>query len=193
MNSKEGAILVGVIILVCVLITAGLVAGTYNGMISSENAVDKAWSDVEASYQRRLDVIPSFVETAEFSIEFQLELATEYAKSRECISQAANSNDPDALQRNADAEFDKLEISVRAEAVPEAKTEQLTELNSAIDNVERVVNHERKAFNDAVRDYNNAIETIPGVWFSGGWGFQERVGFTSEEGADQFPDFNLGD
>ena len=36
---------------------------TYNGMVTKEEAVKTAWSNVETQYQRRADLIPNLVST----------------------------------------------------------------------------------------------------------------------------------
>lgn len=168
-----------------------IMVGLYNDMVGKRNATTKAWSDVEAAYQRRLDVIPKFAETAKFSIKFQKDLAIKYAEAREKVAEAAKNNKPDDLETVANAMATNLLISVRQEAVPAAKTDQLTELNAQVENIERVINHERKAFNQAVLDYNNAIQTVPGVWLASGWKFKPMTGFNAQEGAEKSPDLKL--
>lgn len=37
--------------------------GAYNGMVTAEEGVDTAWSQVENVYQRRADLIPNLVAT----------------------------------------------------------------------------------------------------------------------------------
>lgn len=192
MNKER--ILIGLtIVIISILIVGAVVGGTYNGMVTSGNEVDRAWSNVEAVYQRRVDTIPAFVETAKFSVEFQLELQELVAEARTNISNTATAMNPDQLESVANSEFNILMAHVVAEAVPEAKTEQITELNAEIDNVERLIFHERDVFNTAVRNYNNMIETIPGAWFASSWGHTTKQGFKAEPGADEFPDLNLGD
>lgn len=165
---------------------------SYNGMVGSRNAVDRAWSDVEASYQRRLDTIPKFAKNAQFSADFQLKLATDYAKYREGVDKAAANGDPGALQQAANNGYNALLIAIRQEAVPQAKTDQLTELNAQIENVERVINHDRRAYNEAVLRYNNRVQSFPGNVFAGMFGFEPRKGFKAEPEAEKSPDYDFG-
>lgn len=160
-----------------------------NGIVRAENTVDQAWSDVEAAYQRRLDTLPKFAQTAKFSTEFQLKLQETYVQGREGIKQAAQSGNPEALQQAANDKFNAMLIAVRQEAVPEAKTDQLTELNAQIENVERVINHERNSYNASVKAYNDKIETWPGSMFRGSR--ETREGFRAQPGAETSPDLDL--
>jgi len=175
------------------LVTGGVVVGTGNDIVGKRNTVDQSWSNVEAAYQRRLDTIPKFAEVAKFSAQFQINLTTKYAEARSRISQAAQSNNATQLQQVAEEQTHGLMIMIQQEAVPEAKTDQLTELNAGIDSIERVINHERDAFNQAVKDYNNAIQMWPGSMLNSlfGWNYQSRTGFTAQSGADVSPPINL--
>jgi hypothetical protein len=53
--------------LLLVLIGVGVIAFwlivTYNGLITSRNRVDEAWSDIDVQLKRRYDLIPNLVET----------------------------------------------------------------------------------------------------------------------------------
>lgn len=188
MNERGGGGLIALAVigvLAVVLLIAG--CGIRNGIIGAENTVEQKWGDVEASYQRRLDVLPKFAKNAQFSVDFQLKLNKDYVQQREGIKNAAASGDPNALQKAANDGYQALLIAVRQEAVPQAKLDQLTELNAQIENVERVINHERKGFNDAVRRYNDNVRTFPGSMF----GYQPKKPFKAEEGAEKSPDYDL--
>lgn len=192
---KKGSILVGVIVAVLsVIFIFGLVAwGKYNSLVSGRNAAIKSLADVEAAYQRRLDTIPKFAKTAQFSAQFQLKLIKEYAQAREGLKNAATSGNPDILQKAAEKAFGGLMIAVRQEAVPQAKTDQLTELNAGIENVERVINHERDAYNEAVMNFGNSIQSAGGKFLIGlfGWQFEPMKSFTAQPGAEKSPNYDL--
>ena len=59
---KKGCI--GLIVLgVNALALFGWVKNSYNGLVSTQESVEKAWGNVESQYQRRADLIPNLVET----------------------------------------------------------------------------------------------------------------------------------
>lgn len=189
---KKETIWIAAVILIIAIAGLMLVLwATNTTMVEKSNAVDKAWSDVQSAYERRLATIPNFVKTAQFSAEFQLKLATDYAKARQMTADAAAGQNMTLLDQKANEAFAPLKLQVQLEAVPEAKTEQLTELNAGIDSVERVINNQRDKYNDAVREYNNAVETIPGVWFAKSWGFYSREGFISSPNAEKNPEISF--
>lgn len=51
------------IILVVIFALYSFFAGNYNKMVTLEENVSSAWSQVENQYQRRLDLIPNLVST----------------------------------------------------------------------------------------------------------------------------------
>lgn len=175
------------------LVVGGCVWGSYNGMVTGRNSADEAWGNIEAAYQRRLDTIPNFAKNAKFSADFQLRLATKYAEARQSVKDAAATRDPNTLQRAADSAREALVIAITAEAVPEAKVDQLTELNAQIENVERVINHERTAYNKVCKNYRDKVQTLPGNMVAGTFGFSASYCdiFKAAEGADRSPDYDL--
>ncbi len=193
---KTGLILGLVLVVLVGLIFGGMVYGTYSGLVEKRNAAQiTAWSDVQAAYQLRFDTVPKFAKNAKFSAEFQIKLATENAKAREGVKDAAATGKPGQLQTVADEKFDGLVIAVRQEAAIEAKTDQLTELNAQIENVERVIKHERSAYNKAVEVYMTACQKPLAAafisWF--GWEntFPPMEAFQAQPGAEQSPDYDL--
>ena len=192
---KKG-IIVAVIILVLGLIFGGMVGGTYSGLVEKRNdAKITAWGNVQAAYQRRLDTIPKFAKNAQFSSEFQIKLATDYAKAREGFQEAATSGAPEKLLATANSGFSGLMVAVRAEASVEAKIDQLTELNAEIENVERVINHERSAYNEKVSVYMTTTQQPLGAtfisWFGWSKTFPPMEAFKAQEGAEKSPDYDL--
>lgn len=167
--------------------------GSYNGLVSAQTNYEKSWSNVEAQYQRRFDVIPNFVQTAKFSAKFQQDLAIEYAKARQGVSDAAATKDPVRLQAAADDGFKGLQIRVQQEAVPQAKTEQLTELNAQVESIERAISHERGAYNTSCQTYRNKTRHFPSGMLASIFGF-DKDGcqfFKSAPGTEKAPGVNF--
>jgi|GEM_PF-3801495 len=165
----------------------------HNSLIGNKNAVDKAWSDVQSVYQRRLDVLPKFADDAKFSAKFQKDLAIQVAQAREVVKNMAVQARPDAFTDRVNGVTAPLIAYMRTEAATEAKTDQITELNAQIENVERMINHQRDAYNAAVLVLNNSIQQWPGSIWATGWGFTKMEGFKAEPGADKSPDLHMNE
>src|SRR3569832_213884 len=56
--------------------------GTYNGLVVRSENVSRAWSTVESQYQRRLDLVPTLVETVKGSSKFEKETLTAVVDAR---------------------------------------------------------------------------------------------------------------
>src|SRR5687767_6777125 len=54
----------------------------YNGMVSQDETVKKAWGNVQSAYQRRADLIPNLVATVKGAAEFEKETYTQVALAR---------------------------------------------------------------------------------------------------------------
>ncbi len=54
----------------------------YNVMQQNEEAVKAAWGDVEATYQRRNDLIPNLVETVKAYAKFEKDTLTQVTEAR---------------------------------------------------------------------------------------------------------------
>ena len=55
-----------IVIIVIAVVFLGIfmwVKGTYNGLVTKQEGVESAWSQVENVYQRRADLVPNLVAT----------------------------------------------------------------------------------------------------------------------------------
>src|SRR4051812_1815137 len=71
-------IIVGVIVLI--LFMAG--CGSYNGLVKSDQSVQKTWGNVETNYQRRTDLYNSVIKTIEASANFEKSLLKDVVEAR---------------------------------------------------------------------------------------------------------------
>ena len=70
------------IILGLVLILGVWSCSGYNGLVTSEQGVKKAWSNVETNYQRRTDLYSSVIKTVEASANFEKSTLTAVVEAR---------------------------------------------------------------------------------------------------------------
>ena len=60
---QKTLLIVAIIIIVVVLIPFFYLRGTYNNLVTMDEAINGAWAQVENQLQRRYDLIPNLVET----------------------------------------------------------------------------------------------------------------------------------
>lgn len=142
----------------------------YNVMQAKEEAVLAAWGDVEATYQRRADLVPNLVEVVKGYAKHEadtLKAVTE-ARARVGSVQASKEtiNDPQALAKFQKAQSDLSgalsRLLVVVERYPELKANQnFLDLQNQLEGTENRINVARVRYNQAVQDFNTSIRVFP--------------------------------
>ena len=194
MRSK-GAI--GLLILILVIGFAGCAGcGTYNSLVSQDEAVEQSWADVETQYQRRADLIPNLVNTVRGAADFEqetLESVTEARARATSINVTAEDlNDPEKIRQYQQAQSALSQSLGRllavAENYPELRaTEAFRDLQAQLEGTENRINTARTRYNESVRQYNTSVRQFPAAIFAGMFGFDARTPFEAEAGADEAP------
>ena len=165
---KKG--LIGLIVLgVIALALYGWVKGTFNGLVSSQETVEKAWADVENVYQRRADLIPNLVETVKGYAKHEQETLEGVIEARANATKVTidpTNMTPEDLQKHQAAQGDVTNPLSRliavAENYPDLKANQnFLELQSQLEGTENRIAVERNKFNEAAREYNTKRRTFP--------------------------------
>ncbi len=142
----------------------------YNQIQRNDEAVVQAWADVEATYQRRLDLIPNLVETVKAYTAHERETLENITQARANVGKTNISiedlNDPVAMQRFATAQQQMSGALSRLLAVsenyPDLKASQnFRDLQHQLEGTENRINVARQRFNAAVQQFNASIRTFP--------------------------------
>ncbi|AGC75246.1 LemA protein [Nonlabens dokdonensis] len=168
----------------------------YNSTVGMSEGVNNAWANVESSYQRRNDLIPNIVATAQKYAEFEQETLTAVIEAR---SNATSINvDASELTEENLAAFSKAQSQVSSglgrllatyENYPNLKAnENFKELINELSRTENRINTERNRYNNAVGSYNVKVKKVPGVFFAGILGFEPAAFYQADEGAEVAPD-----
>ncbi len=182
-------------VVLAVLLLYGWVKGTYNGLVAAEEAVAKAWADVESTYQRRADLIPNLVETVKGYAAHEKEVLTQVTEARSRVGQIrvdARGLTPEAIER-----FQKAQqglggalsrLLAVAERYPDLKANQnFLDLQTQLEGTENRIAVARRRYNEAARAYNTRIRSFPANLFAGAFGFEPKPYFQAEEGAEAAP------
>ena len=94
------------VVLVVVALVFGLWGiGSYNSLVTLDQAVQAQWGQVQNSYQRRLDLIPNLVETVKGAAAFEKDTFTAVAQARSQAGQVTGdalknvASDPQAFEK----------------------------------------------------------------------------------------------
>lgn len=188
-----------IVILLAILLLGGCGCSSYNGLVSSDQAVKNAWSNVETNYQRRTDLYSSVVKTIEGSANFEKSTLKDVIAARASATQIkVDINDPQSLakyqaaQGQLQSSFGRL-LAV-AESYPNLKTTQsFQDFQAQIEGTENRINVARRDFNEAVNQYNLKVRTFPNNMYARLFAFSEKPYYKADAGSEKNPDiqFNI--
>ncbi len=172
---------------------------SYNGLVSGDQDVKKAWSDVETNYQRRTDLYNSVIKTIEGSANFEKSTLRDVMAARASATQVkVDINDPATLQKYQAAQgqlqssFGRL-MAV-AEAYPDLKTtKSFQDFQAQIEGTENRINIARKDYNASVEGYNLQVRHFPNNIYAGIFHFNEKAYYQADQGSENAPNiqFNI--
>ncbi len=143
-----------------------------NSIPTYEEEAKARWADVQASYQRRADLIPNLVETVKGFATQEREVLTQVTEARasatqvqvtpEQLSDPAKVQEFQAAQNNLSGALGRLLVTV--ERYPELRSqENFLALQSQLEGTENRINVSIRDYNEAVRKYNTEVRTFPGI------------------------------
>ncbi len=173
-----------IVTLAVVAVVAIALVILYNRFVRLRNRVDNAWAQIEVQLKRRHDLIPNLVETVKGYAGHERETFESVTRARAAAQQAqtpAESAQAEGLLGQALGRLFAL-----AEAYPELQAaENFRQLQSELAETENRIAVSRQVYNDTVLTFNNAIQTVPGVFVAGPFGFTKREFFDVEDDAQR--------
>ena len=141
---------------------------SYNSLVSKEEAVETAWSNVENQYQRRADLIPNLVNTVKGYADHEKETLDAVVSARAKATQTSVSLDELTPERMAAFQKAQGELSsalsrllVTVERYPDLKANQnFQTLQAQLEGTENRISVERRKFNDEARQYIDMADEI---------------------------------
>jgi LemA protein len=167
---------------------------TYNRMVARRNAVDSSWAQIEASLQRRHDLIPNLVESVKGYAKHEQTTFEDVTKAR---STAVGAESPPSQAAAEDALTGAIgRLMAVAEQYPQLRaTENFQQLQSQLSETEDQIQITRRVYNDTVQTYNTFIQIFPPSVIANAFHFQPRVFFDAKAEDEAVPkvSFSGGD
>jgi len=192
----KGCLIAGGVALLALLLVGGCGVGSYNQIVSREERIEAAWSEIHNQYQRRFDLVPQLVATVQGAADFEKSTLTEITDARASVGRMALPenlpDDPAKLQAFFQAQ-DQLSgalqrLLVVAENYPSLKASQnFLSLQDQIEGTENRIGVARRDYIEAVRAYNTEIRRFPGTLLAGLFGFEKHAQLETPEGATERP------
>ncbi len=185
--------LIAVIILVLIaLIAFGQYVTVRNTLVSKNEGVKSAWSEVDVNLQRRADLIPNLVETVKAYAKQEQTVFGDIANARAALLSARAPAEKIAANNQLDGALGRL-LAI-AENYPQLKSnENFLHLQDELAGTENRIAVARKRYNDSLQDYNTYVQQFPASVFAGWAGFKPNDAyFKAAEGSREVPKVNFG-
>ncbi len=178
-------------ILAVLVLAALMVFGSYvsarNQMVSYDQNVKAAWSEVDVQMQRRADLIPNLVETVKGFTKEESTVFGDIANARAGLLNAQGPAAKIAANGTLDSAFGRL--LALTENYPQLRSsDQFMRLQDELAGTENRIGVARKRYNDALQTYNTFVLQFPNSIWAGIAGFKQNPDyFTASPGAQQVP------
>jgi LemA protein len=189
---KKGLIILGVVAVIAIALYSWA-AGIYNTAVKLDQNVKESWGNVNTAYQRRNDLIPNLVNTVKGYAQHEKSTLTEVIEAR--AKATAITIDPtnvtpeqlaafNSAQSGVSSSLSRLLVSV--EQYPNLKADaSFMKLQDELASTENQILTARTRYNEAIKPYNNNINTFPRNILAGLYGLKEKPYFEAVAGAEK--------
>lgn len=167
----------------------------YNSMVTADENVQAAWSQVENVYQRRADLIPNLVATVKGYASHESQTLENVIAARSKATQV--SIDPENLDEESLARFNEAQgelssalgkLLMITENYPDLKANQnFLDLQAQLEGTENRITTERMKFNETAKSYNTMIRKFPDNIIASLFDFEKKGYFEAQAGAETAP------
>jgi LemA protein len=158
--------------LIAAVVLVGISA--YNTLVALRQRTHQAFADIDVQLKQRHDLIPNLIETVKgYAAHEKGTLESVVAARNAAMNAGGGASQQAAAEGVLSAALGRL-IAL-AEAYPDLKANtNFQQLQTELTNVENKLAAARRFFNNAVSEYNAAVQAFPAVLFAAAMGFQHR-------------------
>jgi len=190
-----------ILLTITLFVAFGFSGCSYNSLTAEQQKVRGGWADVESQLQRRADLVPNMIKTAQMVGVQEQEVFGQISEARSRLLNAtgaapANDKTPEQRQAVIDAAnsfggtVGRL-LSLQ-ESYPQLRSsEAFMKVQDELSGTENRIATKREDYNRQVTTFNTMRNQFPAVLTAGLFGFKEEPFFKAEEGSKQVPD--IGD
>jgi LemA protein len=147
----------------------------FNRLVAARNLARQGYADIDVQLKRRADLVPPLVEAVKGYAAYEKALLTTVAEARSQAIAMASSNSPGeerfSLERSLGQGLKQL--VALAEAYPNLKADaSFRDLSAKLVQIEDYLQHARRFYNGAVKEYVTRIESFPDLLIAKPFGFR---------------------
>ena len=186
---------------IALFIAFGLSGCSYNNLTEKQQNVKGSWANVESALQRRADLIPNLVKTAQMAGVQEQEVFGQIAQARSQLLNATKAapqgadGDKTPEQKQAVLEANNSfggtigRLLSLQENYPQLQSiDAFKNVQTELAGTENRINVTRTDYNNAVTNYNTTRNKFPAVITASLMGFKEEPFFKADERAQTVPD-----
>ena len=166
---------------IIVAVISAILILMYNSLIAKKNQVANIFANVDVQLKKRFDLIPNLVASVQEYMKHEKSTLEELTRLR---TEANRSNLSDDEKVGLDTKVTKAlgSIMVAVENYPNLKAnENVLHLQGSLNEVEAQISAARRAYNQSVTEYNNALEMIPTNFMAKAMNYKSKAVFEIDE------------
>lgn len=169
-GGKKGCLIIFVILIVLILLLYPSIMRTRSQLASLHEEITTAWSEIDETFQRRVDLIPNYVQTVKGYAPHEQEIFGAVTESQ--LKVATKMSLPAKIAANNELTTALDQLRLVAEQYPDLEADQtFISLTAELAETEHRIAKGRTRYNDAVREYNAAIKGFPAIFVATMFGF----------------------
>jgi LemA protein len=156
-KTLRSLLMIGTALYLCITLSG---CGTYNKLVTFDEGVKEAWSQVDTQLQRRFDLIPNLVETVKGFATQEKEVFIGVTEARSKVAGAGTVPEKIAANNQLTSALSRLMVVV--ERYPDIKSDQnFLRLQDELAGTENRIAVARRRYNEAVKALNVAVRKFP--------------------------------
>jgi len=147
----------------------------YNKLVKNRQSVEEGWSGIDVQLKRRSNLIPNLLAAVKGYMKHEKELLEGITKMRSQANSVADKGPNERSKAEGALGAGLMNLFAVMENYPDLKANQnFLQLQSSWNEVEEQISASRRAFNAAVTNYNNGVETFPSNIMAGIMSYKRR-------------------
>ncbi len=148
-------------LILAIIFAIGILILMYNSLVAKKNQVDNISASVDTVLKKRYNLIPNLVSSTKEYMKHEREILEKITSLRsKALKHSTSTEDRVEIDKEISAALRSILVAV--ENYPELKADKnFMHLQRTLNEIEEQISAARRAYNQAVTDYNNALEMFP--------------------------------